>query len=55
MQINFEHFAATSLLRSSATPPRKNGELLFSQLWEARAFGMAIALSKNRAFRVGGV
>jgi nitrile hydratase accessory protein len=28
-------------------PPRNNGELLFRRAWEGRAFGMAIALSKN--------
>jgi nitrile hydratase subunit beta len=28
-------------------PPRNNGELLFQRLWEGRAFGMAIALSKK--------
>jgi hypothetical protein len=25
-------------------PPRRNGELVFDTLWQARAFGMAVAL-----------
>jgi nitrile hydratase accessory protein len=27
--------------------PRKNGELVFEALWEARAFGLAVALNEN--------
>jgi nitrile hydratase accessory protein len=27
-----------------AAPPRSNGELVFAEPWESRAFGMAIAL-----------
>lgn len=27
-----------------AAPPRANGELLFEEAWEARAFGMVVAL-----------
>lgn len=26
-------------------PPRRNGELVFEEVWEGRAFGMAVALS----------
>jgi nitrile hydratase subunit beta len=44
---NFEQFAAASLLGSEEAPPRSNGELCFHRLWEGRAFGMAIALSKK--------
>jgi nitrile hydratase accessory protein len=29
---------------ASAAPPRSNGELLFSEPWESRAFGLAVAL-----------
>ncbi len=30
--------------------PRRNGELVFGAPWEGRVFGMAVALSENRAF-----
>ncbi len=30
--------------RGSLAPPRSNGELVFDAPWQARAFGMAIAL-----------
>jgi nitrile hydratase accessory protein len=30
--------------------PRSNGELLFEALWEARAFGVAVALHERGAF-----
>ncbi|MEM7254798.1 MAG: nitrile hydratase accessory protein [Pseudomonadota bacterium] len=30
--------------------PRKNGELLFESPWEARAFGLAVALSEGGRF-----
>ena len=33
-----------------AAPPRSNGELVFSEPWESRAFGMAISLSEAGAF-----
>ena len=35
------------MLGREDAPPRSNGELLFRRLWEGRAFGMAIALSKK--------
>jgi nitrile hydratase accessory protein len=44
---SFEQFAATSMLGTEEAPPRSNGELLFRRLWEGRAFGIAIALSKK--------
>lgn len=47
MQIKFEQFAAASMLGSEDSPPRDNGEILFQRPWEGRAFGMAIALSKQ--------
>jgi hypothetical protein len=31
-----------------AAPPRRNGELVFDAPWQARAFGMAIALLERQ-------
>ena len=47
MQTKFEHFAATSMLGSKDSPPRNNGALHFDRDWEGRAFGLALALSKE--------
>jgi nitrile hydratase accessory protein len=33
-----------------AAPPRSNGELVFAEPWESRAFGMAVALHDTGAF-----
>ena len=33
-----------------AAPPRDNGELVFAQPWESRAFGLAMALREAGAF-----
>ncbi|MFI2302056.1 nitrile hydratase accessory protein [Actinacidiphila glaucinigra] len=33
-----------------AAPPRSNGELVFAEPWESRAFGMAVALHEAGAF-----
>jgi nitrile hydratase accessory protein len=33
-----------------AAPPRSNGELVFAQPWESRAFGMAVALYEAGVF-----
>jgi len=33
-----------------AAPPRSNGELVFSEPWESRAFGMALTLYEAGAF-----
>ena len=33
-----------------AAPPRSNGELVFSEPWESRAFGMAVILYEAGAF-----
>ncbi|ALE72835.1 hypothetical protein AD006_14070 [Pseudonocardia sp. EC080610-09] len=30
-----------------AAPPRANGELVFAEPWEGRAFGMAVALAES--------
>jgi hypothetical protein len=34
--------------RGSLAPPRVNGELVFDAPWQARAFGMAIALLERQ-------
>ncbi|MET9038254.1 nitrile hydratase accessory protein [Streptomyces mirabilis] len=34
----------------TAAPPRANGELVFSEPWESRAFGMAVTLYEAGAF-----
>lgn len=33
-----------------AAPPRANGELVFAEPWESRAFGMAVALYEAGVF-----
>ncbi len=33
-----------------AAPPRANGELVFAEPWESRAFAMAVALSDANVF-----
>ncbi len=33
-----------------AAPPRSNGELVFEEPWESRAFGVAVALSDKETF-----
>jgi nitrile hydratase accessory protein len=33
-----------------AAPPRSNGELVFAEPWESRAFGMAVALYEAGMF-----
>lgn len=33
-----------------AAPPRSNGELVFAQPWQSRAFGMAVMLSEAGVF-----
>ena len=37
-------------IEGPAAPPRSNGELLFEAPWEARAFGVVIALYENGLF-----
>jgi hypothetical protein len=32
-------------------PPRRNGELVFEAAWQARAFGMAVALLEREGLR----
>ena len=33
-----------------AAPPRKNGELVFAEVWESRVFGLTMALHEAGAF-----
>ncbi len=33
-----------------AAPPRSNGELVFAELWESRAFAMAVSLCEAGVF-----
>jgi nitrile hydratase accessory protein len=37
-------------IEGPAAPPRANGELVFAEPWESRAFGMAVSLYEAGAF-----
>ncbi|MCO6010750.1 nitrile hydratase accessory protein [Actinoallomurus purpureus] len=37
-------------IEGPAAPPRSNGELVFAEPWESRAFGMAVTLYESGAF-----
>ncbi|MDP9844079.1 nitrile hydratase accessory protein [Streptosporangium lutulentum] len=37
-------------IEGPAAPPRSNGELVFAEPWESRAFGMAVALHEAGVF-----
>jgi nitrile hydratase accessory protein len=37
-------------IEGPGAPPRANGELVFAEPWESRAFGMAVSLSEAGAF-----
>ena len=37
-------------LRGDLALPRANGELVFAQPWQARAFGIAVALNESGAY-----
>ncbi|MFH9969980.1 nitrile hydratase accessory protein [Streptomyces mirabilis] len=37
-------------IEGPAAPPRSNGELVFAEPWESRAFGMAVGLYEAGAF-----
>ncbi|MFB6784377.1 nitrile hydratase accessory protein [Streptomyces sp. NPDC056352] len=37
-------------IEGPAAPPRTNGELVFAEPWESRAFGMAVSLYEAGAF-----
>ena len=40
--------AGVNALTGVAAPPRSNGELVFDEPWEARAFGLAVGLVQER-------
>jgi nitrile hydratase accessory protein len=42
--------AAVLDVDGAAAPPRSNGELVFAEPWESRAFGLALALHAGGAF-----
>ncbi len=42
--------AVTLPVDGPAAPPRDNGELVFAEPWESRAFGMAVSLHDSGAF-----
>jgi nitrile hydratase accessory protein len=37
-------------IEGPAAPPRSNGELVFAEPWESRAFGMAVSMYEAGAF-----
>ena len=37
-------------INGPAAPPRSNGELVFAEPWESRAFGLAVTLHEAGAF-----
>ncbi len=37
-------------VEGAAAPPRRNGELVFREPWEGRAFGLAMALEEDGVF-----
>lgn len=37
-------------VEGTAAPPRRNGELVFQEPWEGRAFGLAVALQERGLF-----
>ncbi|MEU9451834.1 nitrile hydratase accessory protein [Streptomyces sp. NPDC048277] len=42
--------SAPLAVEGPAAPPRANGELVFAEPWESRAFGMAVSLHESGAF-----
>jgi nitrile hydratase accessory protein len=42
--------APAAELQGTLAPPRANGELVFAEPWEGRAFGLALALHAGGAF-----
>ena len=41
---------AISSMTGAAALPRKNGELVFDEPWEGRAFGLAVALNESGVY-----
>jgi nitrile hydratase accessory protein len=50
MFTHFEEYAATQMLGQPDSPPRSDGKLYFSEEWQRKIFGMALALSKEGHF-----
>lgn len=42
--------AAVVAMPEQVALPRRNGELVFAEPWESRAFGMAVALHEQRLY-----
>ncbi len=38
-------------VEGQAAPPRRNGELVFQEPWEGRAFGLAVALGEQGVYQ----
>ena len=38
-------------MEAQIAPPRENGELVFQAPWEARAFGLAVALNQQDLYK----
>ncbi len=47
MFTNFEDYAANQMLGQPDSPPRASGKLYFSEDWQRKVFGMAMALAKQ--------
>ena len=50
MFTKFEEYAANQMLGQPDSPPRTSGKLYFSEEWQRKVFGMAMALSKAGHF-----
>ena len=50
MFTQFEEYAANQMLGQPDSPPRTSGKLYFSEEWQRKVFGMAMALSKEGHF-----
>lgn len=49
--MNTEPAREITNMDGDAALPRSNGELIFASPWEGRAFGIAVALNENEAYR----
>ena len=49
--MNTEPAREITNMDGDAALPRSNGELIFATPWEGRAFGIAVALNENAAYR----
>ena len=50
MLTQYEHYAVSTMMGKTDTPPRANGNLCFYSDWERSAFGIALALAKAGYF-----